>query len=74
MADRARQRPRARHDLTAVALGRPVLAPFRAELMHWLKKHGADAVLVRPDRYVFGTGDAQTLAQSWAALTANLGG
>jgi hypothetical protein len=42
--------------------------------MHWLKKHGADAVLVRLDRHVFGTGDAQTLARSWAALTANLGG
>ena len=28
----------------------------------------AEAVLVRPDRYVFGTGDAKSLASEWAAL------
>jgi 2-polyprenyl-6-methoxyphenol hydroxylase-like FAD-dependent oxidoreductase len=61
----------ARHNLTAVALDEAVLAPFRAELAHWLKKHDVDAVLVRPDRYVFGTGDASTLARLWVARTAN---
>jgi 3-(3-hydroxy-phenyl)propionate hydroxylase len=30
-------------------------------ILGWLDRHGADAVLVRPDHYVFGTGDAETL-------------
>jgi len=59
------------HDLTVAALDEPMLAPFRADLAQWLKKHDADAVLVRPDHYVFGTGDAPTLARLWAARTAD---
>ena len=61
----------AQHNLTAVAIDEPVLAPFRAQLTHWLKKYNEDAILVRPDRYVFGTGDAPTLARLWAARTTN---
>ena len=49
------------------ALDRPDLAPFRAALTAWLDGHGADAVLVRPDRHVFGTGNAVELADKWAA-------
>lgn len=33
-----------------------LLQPFSRELGQWLDRHGAPAVLVRPDRYVFGTG------------------
>lgn len=42
-----------------------VLAPFRADLLRWLDAHGAEAVLVRPDRYVFGTGEPAALAAAW---------
>ncbi len=42
------------------------LAPFRAPLQAWLERQGAAAVLVRPDRYVFGTGEAVWLAAAYA--------
>ena len=41
------------------------LAPFRAALVAWLDQHGTDAVLVRPDRYVFGTGAPSVLLSAW---------
>lgn len=41
------------------------LAPFAAEIGGWLDAHAAKAVLARPDRHVFGTGDAQALAAQW---------
>ncbi len=47
-------------------LDEPALAPFRADLLRWLDAHKAEAVLVRPDCYVFGTGDPKTLATGWA--------
>lgn len=31
------------------------------DITDWLDRYGADAVLVRPDHYVFGTGDANAL-------------
>jgi 3-(3-hydroxy-phenyl)propionate hydroxylase len=46
------------------------LAPFSELLEGWMKKHGAAAVLVRPDRYVFGTGEAGKLADAWWAAMA----
>ncbi len=46
----------------------PCLAPFMVTIDAWLAAHGATAVLVRPDRYVFGTGDAATLVTARAAL------
>jgi 3-(3-hydroxy-phenyl)propionate hydroxylase len=42
------------------------LAPFRADIVAWLDKRGAEAVLVRPDRYVFGAGAAGELEQALA--------
>jgi 3-(3-hydroxy-phenyl)propionate hydroxylase len=45
----------------------PVLSPFRSDILRWLDARGADAVLVRPDRYVFGTGEAGALVSAWAA-------
>ena len=43
------------------------LAPFRPALAAWLDHHGADAVLVRPDRYVFGAGAPGALIAAWQA-------
>lgn len=31
----------------------------------WLGEHGVEAVLVRPDRYVFGAGTVESLALAW---------
>lgn len=39
----------------------PILAPFRERLTAWLEEREVDAVLVRPDRYVFGTGSPEEL-------------
>ncbi len=43
------------------------LAPFGADIGHWFAAHEAVAVLVRPDRYVFGTGTPAKLTAAWAA-------
>jgi len=43
------------------------LGPFGADIGRWLEGHGAEAVLVRPDRYVFGTGTPAALGAAWAA-------
>jgi 3-(3-hydroxy-phenyl)propionate hydroxylase len=61
-------------DCTQVALDDPELAPFREALLSWLSSKKADAVLVRPDRYVFGTGPARELAQNWEKLPSRAGG
>ena len=37
----------------------------------WLRKAGAEAALIRPDRYVYGTGSARELADAMRALLAN---
>jgi hypothetical protein len=44
------------------------LAPFRTDLAAWLAKRGAEAVLVRPDHCVFGTGRADELAEAYTAV------
>ena len=41
------------------------LAPFRRSLLAWLDHYKAEAVLVRPDRYVFGVGPPGLLQDSW---------
>ena len=52
-------------DVRTVGLDDPLLAPFRPRIDMWLTDHDAPAVLVRPDRYVFGTGSASELAERW---------
>ena len=57
--------------LRGVALGDPVLAPFAGPVAAWLDSHQADAVLVRPDRHVFGTGPAAILLGRWQEMLSN---
>jgi 3-(3-hydroxy-phenyl)propionate hydroxylase len=52
--------------LAEMGLDDPRLAPFSAALKNWLHEHGAEAVLIRPDRYIFGTGAAASLRAAWA--------
>ncbi|HET6972226.1 MAG TPA: hypothetical protein VFH92_13950, partial [Phenylobacterium sp.] len=54
-------------DVRVVHLEDEGLAPFRAELLAWLDANKAEAVLVRPDRYVFAAGDPAVLLAAWAA-------
>jgi 3-(3-hydroxy-phenyl)propionate hydroxylase len=53
-------------DVECVDLGAAEIAPFRDRLDAWLEKQNAEAVLVRPDRYVFGAGAADTLLAAWS--------
>ena len=49
-----------------VGLDAEEVAPFRPALLAWLdQQHRAEAVLVRPDRYVFGTGEPRALLDAW---------
>lgn len=51
-------------------LADPRLAPFAKPLAAWLERQGVDAVLIRPDRYVFGTGAKAELDAAWNRLAA----
>jgi len=57
--------PRLPLELKPVSLGEERMAPFAAALGRWLAQNEAEAVLVRPDRYVFGTGAAEALARAF---------
>lgn len=47
----------------------PDLAPvLAASLSRWLDERNVDAVLVRPDRYIFGTGSPQALYDAWLQM------
>lgn len=48
------------------ALDGSVLKPFAAKLTALLDGDGTDAILVRPDRYVFGSGQARELSDAFA--------
>jgi 3-(3-hydroxy-phenyl)propionate hydroxylase len=55
--------------LTPIPLASPPAQPYAPALRAWLARHDAPAVLVRPDRFVFGTGaPAWLLAQCRALL------
>ena len=51
--------------LRIAELTEPELAPFLSELNKWLDTFDTDAVLVRPDRYAFGTGASGQLVQAY---------
>ena len=53
--------------LVSVGVNDSRLAPFRSALVAWLDAKAADAVLVRPDRYVFGAGHPAELMRAFAA-------
>lgn len=55
--------------LNVMSVDAPALEPFRKPLIEWLDAHDAEAVLVRPDRYVFATGDGSALAEAWRERT-----
>ncbi len=52
--------------ITREDVGGPQLAPFAQPLERWLDSQQCEAVLVRPDRYVFGTGASAELIEAWA--------
>jgi 3-(3-hydroxy-phenyl)propionate hydroxylase len=64
----ARKPQQAGKGVVAATLDQPEIAPFRAPLEAWLDARAADAVLVRPDRYVFGTGIAGELIEHWRKI------
>lgn len=66
--------PVAAEGVSIIDLSRDELAPFRAQIQAWLNAHSADAVLVRPDRYVFGTGEPATLLSAWSEALGPLQG
>ena len=45
-----------------------VRARFRPQLEAWFAQAGVAAVLVRPDRYIFGTGEPTALASGWKSV------
>lgn len=52
-------------------LDQPEFVPFADTLSEWLAKNEADAVLVRSDKYVFGTGTRDELLASWYRVLGN---
>jgi len=59
------------HDAVGVRmldLAAPELRPFAAAIAAWLDAAGVEAVLIRPDRHVFGTGTAFALLSAWVEM------
>ena len=54
--------------IEAVPLMTDRLRPFASEIARWLEEKGVEAVLVRPDKYVFGAGLADDLTRAWQAV------
>jgi 3-(3-hydroxy-phenyl)propionate hydroxylase len=51
--------------ITREAVADGALSPFADRLAPWFESRGVEAVLVRPDRYVFGMGEASVLEAAW---------
>jgi 3-(3-hydroxy-phenyl)propionate hydroxylase len=54
--------------ITRDQLGHGKLEPFHDVLAAWFDKLGVTAVLVRPDRHVFGSGLPEDLTKRWEQL------
>ena len=53
------------HTVRQFTIGTDALGVFSGPIEAWLTKRNAHAVLVRPDRQIFGTGDAGELLTAW---------
>ena len=53
-------------NLCVFSLSDAPVSPFADKMELWLSEKGTQAVLVRRDRHVFGTGDPAELAAAWA--------
>ncbi|MEG3178773.1 bifunctional 3-(3-hydroxy-phenyl)propionate/3-hydroxycinnamic acid hydroxylase [Sphingomonas sp. RB3P16] len=60
--------PRHHGSIRLLDVDGPELAPFAGDVGAWLEQWNCDAVLVRPDRHIFGTGDAAELLDRWDEL------
>ncbi|MEZ6002286.1 bifunctional 3-(3-hydroxy-phenyl)propionate/3-hydroxycinnamic acid hydroxylase [Hyphomonas sp.] len=58
-------------DLKTVNLKSEKLGSAKSDIQRWLARHHVEAVLIRPDRYVFGTGSPVALAEAWQNLLAS---
>lgn len=52
-------------EITAAGLHSPEMEPFKFAIANWFDSQNVEAVLVRPDHYIFGTGAVSELAQRW---------
>jgi 3-(3-hydroxy-phenyl)propionate hydroxylase len=64
--------PAAPAGITAIPLDSNLAQHFAPGLRAWLSKIEAPAVLVRPDRFVFGTGEPAALLEQWRLHTSAL--
>jgi 3-(3-hydroxy-phenyl)propionate hydroxylase len=55
--------------VSAFGLEEARLAPFREPIAKWLANHEVQAVLLRPDRYIFGAGATADLLKAYALAT-----
>lgn len=53
----------------AMDIASEALQPFASAVEAWLEAAGAESVLIRPDRHVFGAGEAADLLAQWRAMT-----
>jgi 3-(3-hydroxy-phenyl)propionate hydroxylase len=56
--------------LKTASLSSNVIETLKNDIRKWLNRHQAEAVLVRPDRYVFGTGAPAALVNAWQNISA----
>ena len=56
------------YGIATLSLSSQQLRPFAPVLTDWFDAHDAEAVLIRPDLYVFGTGTPDVLARSYSEM------
>jgi 3-(3-hydroxy-phenyl)propionate hydroxylase len=61
--------PKPSSPLRAFKLDAPEIGNFSEFLGAWLEAAGTEAVLIRPDRHIFGAGDAEHLTNLWVEMT-----